>query len=254
MNTPTTQAPAPTQAIARELSTRLGVARQRPGAYVQLRLQLNEQGIEGVEKILDAAGSGQQLPYLVYAGVSHLVGDLKDALQRRLTWENATSADVDDSRPGTRAAVALAEAPLTTWDLLDQLGMPATVECVATLHRDARACGYGQCEDGLWRTAANSDEVRAVVAEDRPTRSAEAFSQLRSGGYSGWALDAPLEAVAFVEGVQQRAADAVAERDKRLSRAVVALRDRGVSLQEIEREIWGRVSELDEQAAEISGH
>lgn len=100
---------------ARDLSTRLMLVRnRRRAATTSPTLTLGENGIEGIEKILAAAGQGQPLSYLVYSGVNHLVRDLGAGINMKAPTDGKVSTDADlDS--------SLAALEQEAQDLLDRL-------------------------------------------------------------------------------------------------------------------------------------
>lgn len=58
---------------------------------------------------------------------------------------------------------------ITTATLMNALGLVSNFEDTDLLHRLSRRDGYGLCEDGLWRTYADSAEVRDAHDEERDT-------------------------------------------------------------------------------------
>ncbi len=139
---------------------------------------------------------------------------------------------------GARVVDALTSGPRSTGRLLALLDLDETVGTVAELHRVARSYGFGQCADGLWRTASDSDEVRAVIVDDRPTPSAEAFFMLQHTPFGALAVHNPYAARSALEEINTQAAAQIAAVDARLSRAVEVLREQGMSVQEIEQIVF----------------
>ena len=94
MNTYATEVSQLVKIFAGKLSPRLSAARRQPDKQPQLLLGI--EGIEGVEKILEAAAAGEQFSSLVYMGINHLVSDLKPGLEKKLTRDGDAVPGVEN--------------------------------------------------------------------------------------------------------------------------------------------------------------